>query len=321
MPHLQQRNGLERQTCPDSMTLAAFMENQLGASDRDAIAMHLTQCSACAELHDRLVGFSKATAAAQDPEWENTEKRLAIWMSGFLDAHASARRSADRAPAGNSAKERNWWRSVKFQWALSGVAVLALTAGAAFLLKPALSWHKEQPQIATQKNRAVETPTTPTATETSTEATAEKPATTEQVRPNAPAAGASKTPEVTAEARRNIRDSGYSGDFAASRPPATEQAVSASATPLAQLQPKHSQVAQADIAADRPTTHAAHPTISSATPAWHSSTSSPASRAPRRPRGGQWATFCRAGDAACCGNPVSFRHSARTDNSRIFAAG
>ncbi|MFZ0794849.1 MAG: hypothetical protein WAM65_13835, partial [Candidatus Korobacteraceae bacterium] len=204
MPHLQQRNGLERQTCPDSMTLAAFMENQLGASDRDAIAMHLTQCSACAELHDRLVGFSKATAAAQDPEWENTEKRLAIWMSGFLDAHASARRSADRAPAGNSAKERNWWRSVKFQWALSGVAVLALIAGAAFLLKPALSWHKEQPQIATQKNRAVETPTTPTATETSTEATAEKPATTEQVRPNAPAAGASKTPEVTAEARRNI---------------------------------------------------------------------------------------------------------------------
>jgi hypothetical protein len=80
------------------------------------------------------VSFSKATAAVQDPEWENAEKRLAIWMSSFLDVNRSAAWT-DQDRTENSAqrgKRRPFW---KLRWAMSAVVALALM-GAAFLLKP-----------------------------------------------------------------------------------------------------------------------------------------------------------------------------------------
>ena len=275
MPHLQQRNGPKRQACPDSTALSAFTENRLGGSERDAVATHLTQCSSCAELHDRLVGFSKATTAAQDPEWENTEKRLAIWMGGFLDAHASARESADRTRAASSAKEWGWWPSWKFQWALSGIAALALIAGATFLLKSKLPWRAEEQQAAAQKSRPGETPTTQPAAETKVVASAEKAVTGDQAGPGGqPAAVASKTSDGTAGARRNILDSGERKIPLEVGEQKSELAGTPPASPQAEPQPhsEPSQVAHADIPADRPATQAAPP-------ASHGPTSGPATRA------------------------------------------
>jgi Putative zinc-finger len=151
MPHLPDGNGSKRRSCPDSAALSAFMENQLSGADRDAVAAHLAQCSECARLHDRLVNFSKATAE-QDPEWENAEKRLAIWMSGFLDAHyrggdgIRASRPDDQA----STDKPDWRRSWKLQWALSTLTAVALLAGAAFLLRPVLTGRGGEKQTASQ---------------------------------------------------------------------------------------------------------------------------------------------------------------------------
>lgn len=276
MPHLQRDNGPKRQPCPDSTTLSAFMENQLGGSDRDAIAAHMARCSECAELHDRLVRFSKASAAMQDPEWENTEKRLAIWMTGFLDAHAGARQLADRTPTGNSAKRWNGWHSGKLQLAMSGVAALALLVGAAILFKPAL--HKEEAQVAAHRNLPVENPTTPPAVETKPETAAEKPATTQQAVPSAP--GASKQPDVTVEARPNIHDSATQGISQQAAHQQPEHAVNSSATPPAEPPPQReqSEIAHADISAPGPEVHGMLP-MPSRVPASHGSTSRPANRA------------------------------------------
>ena len=152
MPHLQNRNNSKGSTCPDSTALSAFMENQLSGSDRDAIAAHLAQCPKCAEVHDRLISFSKVTTAEPDPEWENAEKRLAIWMSGFLDAHSVARQAAraKQNDAWNATNTWNWIRLWKLQWALAAVAVVVLVGGAALLFRPALPWHGQVKEAATQ---------------------------------------------------------------------------------------------------------------------------------------------------------------------------
>lgn len=239
MPHLQHGNDPKRQTCPDSAALSAFMENQLGGSDRDAIAAHLAQCSECAELHDRLVSFSRATAAVQDPEWENAEKRLAIWMTGFLDTHLSAGRLADRTTAENSAKRWNWWHSWRFRWALSTVAALALT-GTAFLLKPTLPW-----QVAV---RAPAVSNTSSTAQTTTGTAPEK---------TSAAAAASKSPVVTAEthpARHGYISRTYAYDARGQRialeggGKQPEQAANSNAMPSLATEPRHAQtvIAQAE---------------------------------------------------------------------------
>ncbi len=178
MPHLRHHGGSKKRTCPDSTTISAFMENRLRRSDQDAIANHLSQCPECAELHDRLVSFVKATAGAQDSEWENAEKRLAMWMSGFLETQAHARQSAARsdvAPAERftekrqqwswkpqvalatssesdatrakgSAKRWDWW-SWNLQLALSATAAILLVAGAVFLREPGL-WEPALRELA-----------------------------------------------------------------------------------------------------------------------------------------------------------------------------
>jgi hypothetical protein len=245
MPHLQHGDGSKRQTCPDSTTLSAFMENQLGGADRDAIAAHLAQCSECAELHDRLVSFAKATVVARDSEWENTEKRLAIWMSGFLDAHLTARQSADRTPAENSAKRWNWWHSWKFQWALSAVAALALVAGAALLLKPTLPWPTKEKQVAVQANLPAENPTTLPTGQTKTETAPEKAAATQQLGPIESSTAGREPPAMTAEAQQarsihNLAGQGISNESSRRQP---EQAMNSRATSSAGTVSQHEESA------------------------------------------------------------------------------
>lgn len=204
MPHLQHDNTSKKWTCPDSATLTAFTENQLDGSDRDAIAAHLAQCSKCAELHDRLVSFSKATVAVQDSEWENAEKRIDLWMTGFLDAQMSARQSPTPARSRATGSELRWsWRpSWRFQWAVSAVAVVALLAGAAFLLKPKLPLGNEAKQVAVQTPPPVETQSMPAPAAGKTEIAPEKPTPTEQMGRSESETVAGKTPMVTAEANR-----------------------------------------------------------------------------------------------------------------------
>lgn len=156
MPYWQRGRNLERQSCPNSASLSAFVANELGAPERDTITEHLGRCSECAALHDRLVRFSKPTVTVGDLEWKNAEKRLGDWMGDFLRSRegVSDKRSQHEPAVVSHRFEGSWkwffsWRT---QWALGAATGLAVVAGVILLLRLGPMSHRDQVEIAVQTN-------------------------------------------------------------------------------------------------------------------------------------------------------------------------
>ena len=78
-PHLEAmvRAGLQQAStgaaskspdCPDAMTLAAWMDDRLGTSHRDAVDRHLTRCSACVHaVHSARLALEDAAGFTSPP--------------------------------------------------------------------------------------------------------------------------------------------------------------------------------------------------------------------------------------------------------------
>ena len=201
MPYRQRGGNSERQTCPDSGSLSAFVANELSTAERDAIAEHLERCSDCTALHDRLVRFSQAAATVQDLEWKNAEKRLGNWMEDFLRSQPGA--THKRSDLGiavdslRSERNRKWFFSWGMQWALGAATGLAMVAGGVLLLKfgPWSQSHGTEVAVQTTSPAVIEPPSGEERSESTADDTVTTPrqenrraTTTAPVLPELPAA-------------------------------------------------------------------------------------------------------------------------------------
>ncbi len=128
MPQLRRENGAPIEFCPDSELLSAFTDGQASPFVREAIAAHLTRCSKCQEIYERLGQFATASVPAQDAEWVNAEKRLNNWMGGFLRARVDETRSQQEVEPSTPVLR---WKGIlkaafswKVGWAVGVAAVL-----------------------------------------------------------------------------------------------------------------------------------------------------------------------------------------------------
>jgi hypothetical protein len=155
MPYRQRGGNSERQTCPDSASLSAFVANELGANEREAMAVHVARCSECAALHDRLVRFSEAPLTVQDVEWKNAEKRLGNWMEDFLRSQPGATLKQPEVETASDGLrfEPKRKRSLSWvvQWALGAVTGLAIVAGGVLLLRFQQLSHSRESEVAVQE--------------------------------------------------------------------------------------------------------------------------------------------------------------------------
>jgi hypothetical protein len=139
MPQLQRNDRARRGSCPDNETFFAFAENRTRGVVRDAIAAHLSECPACAELHQRLVNFARPPLPLDDRGWGLVEMRLENAMGASLRAQArrtqSDAKAAEELAAAAKPSGWNWWYSWKVQWALGAVATLGLLVSATTLYK------------------------------------------------------------------------------------------------------------------------------------------------------------------------------------------
>ncbi len=130
MPLLQQK--LRPGWCPDAETVCAVAAGDASDALRLAIAAHTVQCQACANLHERLRRFAQADSPfpLQEPDWSETEKRLARWLASFLDEEANIHRVGHRVS--ESGIRLVWHRlkkplgAVQIRWLLAPAATLAL---------------------------------------------------------------------------------------------------------------------------------------------------------------------------------------------------
>jgi len=151
MPYLQVDGDAPARACPDSEALVAFLENRLDWLERDEIAAHLTRCKDCAELHNRLVSFSKSSVTTEDREWGNAEKRLAIWFTGLIQDDKNSGQVAART---SKAPSERWWRSWRLQLAITTIAALVTVTVAATLLRRQFPWRSDETQVAFQQQPA-----------------------------------------------------------------------------------------------------------------------------------------------------------------------
>jgi hypothetical protein len=154
MPYWRRGNP-KRHGCPTSASLSAFVANELGASERDAMAAHLGRCSECTALHDRLVSFSQVLLTVQDLEWKNAEKRLGNWMEDFLRSQPGATLKQSEmetaADSTRSERKRKWFLSWEIQWALGAVTGLAIVMGGVLLLRFQQLSHSRESEVAVQE--------------------------------------------------------------------------------------------------------------------------------------------------------------------------
>jgi hypothetical protein len=130
-PELRRQRTPRAGSCPDSGLLAAYSEGQVPPSLKETLAAHLKQCPQCAEIFAHLVNFDKPNAAETSPEWVNAEKRLDIWMDGFLRerANKATPKPSERA---TSVSPRNSFLKIALSWKLG----LALALGAVIAAIP-----------------------------------------------------------------------------------------------------------------------------------------------------------------------------------------
>jgi hypothetical protein len=124
MPALREKSG--RRLCPDAEALCAALDGRASGKVREAVAAHTTDCPECAQLCERLRGFTAGGFEAA--EWPETEQRLDQWMQVFLRARAAERLRQAPAPA-----RIPWWRSFRMQWVLVPAMVILVAAGVLWL--------------------------------------------------------------------------------------------------------------------------------------------------------------------------------------------
>ena len=81
MPLLKQKQGPE--WCPNAETVCAVIDGSASDALRDAFAGHTAQCPACANLYERLRNFDRPGPPEQERQWQQTEKRLDIWLESL----------------------------------------------------------------------------------------------------------------------------------------------------------------------------------------------------------------------------------------------
>ena len=108
MPQLRQQRGATNGACPDAATILAVMEGEADEWLRHAYAQHLSQCSSCFELDERLRHFDRPLLA-DDREWKQTEKRLDIWADTFLRSKSVAPVALNTS---SSTEPARFWRSL-----------------------------------------------------------------------------------------------------------------------------------------------------------------------------------------------------------------
>jgi len=138
VPHMKQTRDPEEDTCPDAAALCSLIDDPKGCLNRQAIAAHISRCAACAGLYGRLQQFARTETPEHDPDWGNAERRLDLWMEGFLRQQTATRplgQESDR-PSTTLGWSRmgDWLRGSTAKWVLGTTVSLAGVAGIAFLL-------------------------------------------------------------------------------------------------------------------------------------------------------------------------------------------
>ena len=120
MPPLRRKIAAGRFSCPDPETLCAVIEEQSSDALRAAIADHLLGCSACADLHARLLNFQQGSVLIREAEWNQTEKRLDNWLNSSLGSGVLEGRLPKRAEASGLLPWRKRIAKSPFAWRLQG---------------------------------------------------------------------------------------------------------------------------------------------------------------------------------------------------------
>ena len=103
---VRQQPGTERGPCPDAETLCAGLDGDAPALLRKLVLEHLRYCQDCAELQNRLLNFGTRISPEPKAAWEETSKRLDIWLEGFL-ASETARRHSSKPVAVSRKRSRS----------------------------------------------------------------------------------------------------------------------------------------------------------------------------------------------------------------------
>ncbi len=160
-PQLRRKAGAAKGPCPDAEALCAVVEGVAREPERDTIIKHLAQCSACADLRNRLLDFEGGGPPQPEAVWVQTRTRLDNWLEGFLRSEAARVRSpkhdkpTTRASIGESIL--NFFTPRKIIWALSVALVFAVIVDGALLLEYKRE-HLPQVQVAVRPTAPPEPP-------------------------------------------------------------------------------------------------------------------------------------------------------------------
>jgi len=155
MPFLGHRSSSA--LCPRAATLQAVAGGATAEGFKSAITIHLAQCPACRDLQQRLQNFDAPTVGEPQAEWDQTEKRLDIWLDGFLLSDLASYHASGRVPRGrfgflwgNRTCPSGLRRS---RWALVPAATLAMMVLAFLAGRVSVSYRsKMTAEVAASKN-------------------------------------------------------------------------------------------------------------------------------------------------------------------------
>jgi hypothetical protein len=155
MPQRRSGQDAAHDSCPDAGSLCAYAEDRLRGVAHDAIAAHVKECKACAEIYERLLNFASPRTALAESEWIGVEKRLGNWMDSFLHADSRRRREAARQEQAPASSRRGWLSTWKVQWALGICAGLAVAAVAALVVETSVWRHYTGTTVALRPSATI----------------------------------------------------------------------------------------------------------------------------------------------------------------------
>lgn len=231
MPRRPGRQGGVQDSCPDEESLCAYAEDRVSGDIRDGIAAHLKACASCSNLYQRLMEFARPRTPVPEDEWTQAEKRLGIWMDGFLRAESRRERVeplaeaaiglipgywlsawrnrkvfpavAKQPDAARNATRGGWFSAWKIQWVFAAVGTLVVSGATYFFMfgpgggylqtamHSPLSTGPIDVQI--QQRAAPQSKTSPDSVTSATQAAPTQPAAPGAPNQNAPAAQSTQT--------------------------------------------------------------------------------------------------------------------------------
>jgi hypothetical protein len=153
VPALQHPRNSHTDNCPGDEVLCSLVDNELDAATKDRILGHIRECPACAHLTSQLQAFGQE-GLDEDPDWENTGKRLDLWMESFLAAQTAVVPDPGITAPADSSWKRRLGRGGRIGIWLSATALAAAGAAAAIALGawPG-SWGRQVSQPAAETER------------------------------------------------------------------------------------------------------------------------------------------------------------------------